>query len=80
VLTRGPSESRASTCSTLAESTDRTLGEATPSVAPAPRSLINRLRAMDDPPDEIGVEFGVQLNAKTGASPPQSRRRQTSES
>jgi hypothetical protein len=53
--------------STLAERTDRTFEEATASVTPAARSLIDRLRAMDDPPDEIGVEFGIQLSAKTGA-------------
>jgi hypothetical protein len=53
--------------STLAERTDRTFEEATASVTPAARSLINRLRAMDDPPDEIEVEFGIQLSAKTGA-------------
>jgi hypothetical protein len=53
--------------STLAERTDRTFEEATASVTPAARSLINRLRAMENPPDEIQVEFGVQLSAKTGA-------------
>ncbi|HYT80056.1 MAG TPA: CU044_2847 family protein [Actinomycetota bacterium] len=53
--------------STRAERTDRTFEEATASVTPAARSLINRLRAMENPPDEIEVEFGVQLSAKTGA-------------
>jgi Trypsin-co-occurring domain 1 len=53
--------------STLAERADRTFEEATATVTPVARSLVSRLRAMDDPPDEIGVEFGVQLSAQTGA-------------
>ena len=51
----------------LAERTDKTFEEATASVTPAARSLIKRLRSIDDPPDEIGVEFGVRLSAQTGA-------------
>lgn len=30
-------------------------------------SLIAPFRSIDDPPDEIGIEFGVQLSAQTGA-------------
>jgi hypothetical protein len=33
----------------------------------AARSLIARLRSIDDAPDEVGLEFGVQLSAQTGA-------------
>lgn len=51
----------------LVEQADRTFEDATSVVAPAARSLIARLRAMDDAPDEIGVEFGLQLSAQTGA-------------
>jgi Trypsin-co-occurring domain 1 len=29
--------------------------------------LRSRLRSADDPPDEVGIEFGVQLSAQTGA-------------
>jgi Trypsin-co-occurring domain 1 len=51
----------------LAERADKTFEEATAAVTPAARSLIARLREMDDPPHEIGIEFGVQLSAQTGA-------------
>ena len=52
---------------TLAERTDQTFEEATASVTPAARSLIARLRSIEDPPDEIGINFGVQLSAQSGA-------------
>ena len=52
---------------TLAERTDKTFEEATASVTPAAASLIARLRSISDPPAEIGIEFGVQLSAQTGA-------------
>lgn len=51
----------------LAERTDKTFEEATASVTPAAQSLIARLRSMDDAPDEIGIGFGVQLSAQSGA-------------
>jgi Trypsin-co-occurring domain 1 len=52
---------------TLAERTDKTFEEATATVIPAARSLLARLRSIDDTPDEIGIEFGVQLSAQAGA-------------
>jgi hypothetical protein len=52
---------------TVAERAGKTFEEATAAVTPAARSLIARFRSMDDPPDEIGIEFGVQLSAQTGA-------------
>ena len=52
---------------TVAERADKTFEEATEAVVPAASSLITRLRAAADPPDEIGIEFGVQLSAQTGA-------------
>jgi hypothetical protein len=53
--------------STLVEKADKTFEDATAAVTPAAHSLIARLRSMDDPPDEVGIEFGVQLSAQTGA-------------
>jgi hypothetical protein len=50
-----------------AERTDKTFERATAAVIPAARSLIARLQSVDDPPEEIGIEFGVQLSAQTGA-------------
>jgi len=51
----------------LVEQADKTFEDATAAVTPAARSLIARLRSIDNPPDEIGIEFGVQLSAQTGA-------------
>ncbi len=51
----------------LAERADKTFEEATAAVAPAARSLLARLRSTGDRPDEISIEFGVQLSAQTGA-------------
>jgi hypothetical protein len=53
--------------SNLVEKADKTFEDATAAVTPAARSLITRLRSIDDPPDEVGIEFGVQLSAQTGA-------------
>jgi hypothetical protein len=53
--------------STLVEQADKTFEDATAAVTPAARSLIARLRSIDDPPDEVSVEFGVQLSAQTEA-------------
>jgi hypothetical protein len=52
---------------TLAERTDKTFEEATATVTPAAASLIAQLRSISNPPTEIGIEFGVQLSAQTGA-------------
>jgi hypothetical protein len=52
---------------TVAERADKTFEDATETVVPAVGSLIARLQAAPDAPDEIGIEFGVQLSAQTGA-------------
>ena len=53
--------------STLVEEADKTFEDATAAVVPAAGSLIARLRSIGNPPDEVGIEFGVQLSAQTGA-------------
>jgi hypothetical protein len=53
--------------STFVEKADKTFEDATAAITPAARSLIAQLRSMDDVPDEVGIEFGVQLSAQTGA-------------
>lgn len=53
--------------SILVEQADKTFEDAIAAVTPAARSLIARLRSIDDPPDEVGVEFGVPLSAQAGA-------------
>jgi hypothetical protein len=62
-VTRGFGRDR----STLVEQTDKTFEAATAAVTPAACSLIARLRSMEDAPDEVGIQFGVQLSAQTGA-------------
>jgi hypothetical protein len=51
----------------IAEQADKTFEEATAAVTPAAVSLIARLQSISNPPAEIGIEFGVQLSAQTGA-------------
>jgi len=51
----------------LVEEADKTFEDATAAVTPAARSLIARLRSIEDAPDEVGIVFGVQLSAQTGA-------------
>ena len=53
--------------STLVEKADKTFQDATAAVTPAAQSLIAQVRSIGDPPDEVGIEFGVQLSAQTGA-------------
>jgi Trypsin-co-occurring domain 1 len=62
-VTRGFGADRSS----LVEKADRTFEDATATVTPAARSLIAQLRSIDDPPDEVGIVFGVQLSAQTAA-------------
>jgi Trypsin-co-occurring domain 1 len=62
-VTRGLGRDRA----TLIEEANKTFEDATAAVAPAARSLIARIRSIADPPDEVGIQFGVQLSAQTGA-------------
>ena len=51
----------------LVEQAGKTFEDATATITPAAQSLIARLRSVEDAPDEIGIEFGVQLSAQTGA-------------
>jgi hypothetical protein len=51
----------------IAQRSTQTFEEATSSVTPAARSLIARLQQLENPPQEIGLEFGIQLTAETGA-------------
>lgn len=51
----------------LLQQADESFEAATAAIPLAARSLISRLRSIEEPPDEIGIEFGVQLSAQTGA-------------
>jgi len=45
----------------------QTFEQAVSRVQPAAQALIARLRALADAPDEVGVEFGLELSAEAGA-------------
>jgi hypothetical protein len=62
-VTRGLGKDR----SALVQEADKTFADATAAITPAARSLIARLRSIDDAPDEVAIQFGVQLSAQTGA-------------
>jgi Trypsin-co-occurring domain 1 len=47
--------------------TKETFEAALARVQPAAIAIVNRLRGLADAPDEIEVEFGVQLSAELGA-------------
>jgi hypothetical protein len=51
----------------MAQRSSQTFEEATQSVTPAAETLISRLKRVEHPPDEIGLEFGIQLAAEAGA-------------
>jgi len=53
--------------SALVEKANKTFEDATAAVTPAARSLIARLSSIENPPTEVGIEFGVQLSAQSGA-------------
>ena len=53
--------------SSLVEEANKTFEDATAAVTPAARSLIARLRSIDDALDEVNIQFGLQLSAQTGA-------------
>jgi hypothetical protein len=51
----------------LTEQAQQTFEQAVARVQPAAQALVNRLRALADAPEEIGVEFGLELSAEAGA-------------
>jgi hypothetical protein len=51
----------------LTEQARHTFEDAIGRVQPAAQSLISRLRALADAPDEVRLEFGLELSAEAGA-------------
>jgi hypothetical protein len=45
----------------------QTFEQAVSRVQPAAQALIAQVRALTDTPDEVGVEFGLELSAEAGA-------------
>jgi hypothetical protein len=53
--------------SEIAERASETLETALARVQPAAAAIVGRLRRLEQVPDEIEVEFGIQLSAQLGA-------------
>jgi len=51
----------------VTEQARQTFEQAIAQVHPAAQALLTRLRAVADAPQEIGVEFGLELSAEAGA-------------
>ena len=51
----------------LAEKAQVTFEEALQRIRPAAEAIVGRLRDLSDPPDQVGVEFGLKLSAAAGA-------------
>jgi hypothetical protein len=64
-VTRGPGDRRDRHA--VAEQARQTFEQAVARVQPAAQALVSRLRALADAPEEIGVEFGLELSAEAGA-------------
>jgi hypothetical protein len=58
---------KAASAGEVIEKAEQTFEEALDRVKPAAGAIINKLRELTDPPDEIEVEFGLTMNAKAGA-------------
>src|SRR5829696_2157669 len=51
----------------VTEQARQTFEQAIVRLQPAVQALVSRLRSLADVPEEIGVEFGVELSAEAGA-------------
>ena len=51
----------------LIEQTETSFGEALARIQPAAAELLTSFRSAADPPDEVEVEFGIQMSADLGA-------------
>lgn len=60
-VTRGLGQDR------LVEHTERSFDQAIDHIRPAASAMIAKLKGIPDAPDEVTVEFGVELSAEAGA-------------
>ncbi len=51
----------------ISERATATFEDALKSVEPAASSVLSRMRALAEPPDEVLIEFAIRLSAKAGA-------------
>ena len=45
----------------------RSLGQALAIIRPVAQGVLDKIRSLPDPPDEVQVEFGLKLHAEVGA-------------
>ena len=57
----------ASRGSEVVQHAEETFTAALDKVRPAAQVIIEKLRTLHDPPDEVAVEFGLKMSAKAGA-------------
>ena len=58
---------RGSGAETAIATANATFESALQTVRAAAEGILNQLRALKEPPDEVAVEFGVKMGAETGA-------------
>ena len=51
----------------IAEKAQQTFEQAMSGIRPAAESIIDRLRSLSDPPDQVNVEFALKLGGRVGA-------------
>ena len=51
----------------IAEKAEQTFESALGQIKPAAAAVIAKLRDLSDPPEQVGIEFGIKLGAKAGA-------------
>jgi hypothetical protein len=51
----------------MAEKAEQTFETALGRIKPVAGAVIARLRDLSDPPEQVGIEFGIKLGAKAGA-------------
>ena len=52
---------------TITEKAEQTFETALSRIKPAAAAVIAKLRDLSDPPEQVGIEFGIKLGAKAGA-------------
>ena len=51
----------------LAEKAQVTFEEAVQRIRPAAEAILGKLRDLQEPPDQVAIEYGLKLNAQAGA-------------
>lgn len=52
---------------TVTEQAQQTFEQAIARIEPAAQAMVSRLRSLIDAPDEVEIEFGLELSAQAGA-------------